>query len=226
MSNRIEAAQYLYRNRFPDENLTPYRAFEDRNYVLVQFLHGDGDDKETPLGTEIFEFKGDVSIHSLRRLRGKLYHVDMYDRAVPAGPKEAFDLQRTDANKELIRQYFAATAYTEGDFLKLFSWLVPSEEELPKAISPRNVKLAEDMRTYAASFIHDELTINSSFPTDVVHHKEHMMDFAQHVIVTDIDLLIGCGNFVYLQYQAEGRDIGSIETLFVSVEDDQIRYIL
>lgn len=72
MSKRIEAAQNLYRTRFPDENLTPLRAFEDKNYVLVQFLHGKRDDKETPLGTEVFEFKGDVSIHSIRRRLGKL----------------------------------------------------------------------------------------------------------------------------------------------------------
>lgn len=82
------------------------------------------------------------------------------------------------------------------------------------------------MQAYAASFIHDHLTINSTFPTDVEHFKKHMMDFAQYVIVKDIELLIGYGNFVYLQYHAEGRDINSTETLFVSVEDDQIKAIL
>ena len=226
MSNRIEAAQYLYRTRFPGEDLTPFRAFEDGTYVLIQFMHGDGDGTSTPMGTEIVEFKSDGSISSFRRGQSKLHHSDMYGTPIEPGPVKPFDLDKTDSNKELMRQYFAATTYSEGDFLKLYSRLALSDGEWFKKTGPRDAALVDSMRAYAASFLHDDLVINSTFPTDILHLKEQMMDNVHHVLVKDFDLLIGCGNFVYLQYHAEGRDISSTETLFVSIEDDQIKFIL
>jgi len=178
------------------------------------------------MGTEIVEFKPDGSISSFRRGQSKFYHADMYGTPIEPGPTEPFDLDKTASNKELMRQYFAATAYSEGDFLKLYSRLAPSDEEWFKKTGPRDAALVDAMRAYAASFLHEDMVINSTFPTDISHHKTHMMDNVHHVLVKDLDLLIGCGNFVYLQYKSMGRDIDTTVTLLVSIEDDQIKFIL
>ncbi len=105
------------------------RVFEDGDYV---FAHTDYDFNVVEIGFEVFRFEDGLAVEHWDNLQGKPSDLNLSGHSMIDGPTEATDLDRTEANRDLIRSFFDevlvrgrldrlehyvdAEEYTEHDF--------------------------------------------------------------------------------------------------------------
>lgn len=78
------------------------RIFEDRDYV---FAHTEYDFDELVIGFEVFRFEDGFAVEHWDNLQTKAHAVNPSGHTMNDGPIEVADLDKTEANRELVRSF-------------------------------------------------------------------------------------------------------------------------
>lgn len=95
------------------------RVFENGDFV---FAHTDYDFDVREVGFEVFRFEDDRVVEHWDNLQGKPSHPNPSGHTMLDGPTEATDLEKTEANREMIRR-FLEEVLVEGEWARLDAYV-------------------------------------------------------------------------------------------------------
>lgn len=214
-------AKVIYSKQYADASFEIQRCFQDAQTVFIHAFHKTNDKSKLEQRMTLLSFDEKNTVIGQRSYASDFHAKDMRGNSMLGGPRDIFDLDKTEANKRIIHDYFEATVKTTDRQTRYSELLNPNMHwREPDA---KDTIFISDYQDKAASFVHPDLQIYGFFGGDAEKLIANLHNWEISWVAHEYEILIGRGNFVFLEYTLIGRDFDTKHRHLFSIQDGRIK---